>query len=71
MKNVTQEEAEFMYYKNGTAGSFRTGLYDLFFKADMFNQMKLERAFPELSVLRRYANETGYWDDLQERWKND
>lgn len=70
MKNVTQEEAEFMYYKNGTAGSFRTGLYDLFFKADMFNQMKLERAFPELSVLSRYANETGYWEDLQKRWKN-
>ena len=43
---VTQEEAEFIYYKNGTAGSFRTALYDLFFKADMSNQMKLEVVFP-------------------------
>ena len=67
---VTQEEAEFMYYKNGTAGSFRTALYDLFFKADMGNQMKLESVFPYLSVARRYATEHGYWQDLQERWKN-
>ena len=67
---VTQEEAEFMYYKNGTAGSFRTALYDLFFKADMSNQMKLEVVFPYLWVARRYATEKGYWQDLQERWKS-
>jgi len=67
---VTQEEAEFMYYKNGTAGSFRTALYDLFFKADTFNQMLLESVFPYLSVARRYSTEKGYWQDLQERWKS-
>ena len=66
----TQEEAEFMYYKNGTAGSFRTALYDLFFKADSINQIKLESVFPYLWVARRYQTEQGYWQDLQERWKS-
>lgn len=70
MNKVTQEEAEFMYYKNGTAGSFRTALYDLFFKADDINQAKLESVFPYLSVARRYRTEKGYWQDLQERWKS-
>ena len=65
---VTQEEAEFMYYKNGTAGSFRTALYDLFFLADSTNQFKLESVFPYLSVARRYAYERGYYQDLQFRW---
>jgi hypothetical protein len=69
MKNLTQEELEFMYYKKGTAGSFRTGLYDLFFRGDMFNQMKLESAFPCLSVARKYQSESGYWEDLQKRFK--
>lgn len=68
MDKVTHEEAEFMYYKKGTAGSFRTALYDLFFKGDMFNQNKLEEAFPYLWVARRYAHEQGYWEDLQARW---
>ena len=70
MDKVTHEEAEFMYYKNGTAGSFRTALYDLFFKADSSNQAKLESVFPYLSVARRYRTEQGYWQDLQERWKS-
>jgi hypothetical protein len=64
---ITQDELEFLYYKWGTAGSFRTGLYDLFFKADSINQFKLETMYPELRVLRRYSNESGYWEDLQKR----
>lgn len=68
--NITPAELEFIYYKQGTAGSFRTGLYDLFFKADFINQSKLESQWPDLSVVRRYANEPGYWEDLQERYKS-
>ncbi len=64
-----QDEREFMYYKQGTAGSFRTALYDLFWKGDISNQAKLESAFPELWVLRKYTTQRGYWEDLQDRWK--
>jgi hypothetical protein len=67
---VTTAELEFMYYKQGTAGSFRTGLYDLYFKADFINQSKLESLWPDLSVVRRYANEPGYWEDLQARFNS-
>jgi hypothetical protein len=67
--DITQDELEFIYYKRGTAGSFREGLYNLFFKADTINQIKLETMWPELSVLRRYSNEPGYWENLQERYK--
>jgi hypothetical protein len=67
---VTQAELEFIYYKEGTAGSFREGLYDLFFKADTINQLKLEAMWPDLSVVRRYSNEPGYWEDLQERYNS-
>ena len=66
---TTQAEREFMYYKHGTAGSFRTGLYDLFFRADSGNQIKLESLWPDLSVVRRYVSEPGYWEDLQIRFK--
>ena len=66
---IHRDELEFMYYKLGTAGSFRSGLYDLYWKADMSNQVKLELAFPELWVLRKYSTEAGYWEDLQARWK--
>jgi hypothetical protein len=70
MDNVTQAEAEFMYYKNGTAGSFYTSLVNCFFKADHSNQTKLLSAFPELEPVLRYSVESGYWEDLQARWKN-
>jgi hypothetical protein len=70
MKKVTQEEAEFMYYKNGTAGSFRTALYDLYFKADWENQCILLNAYPYLNVALNYQMVNGYWQDLQKRWKN-
>jgi hypothetical protein len=70
MNNITQDELEFIYYKKGTAGSFRTGLYDLFFKGDSINQFKLETIYPELRVLRRYSTEAGYWEDLQKRFNN-
>lgn len=65
---VTEAEMEFMFYRAGTAGSFRTALYNAFAQADHINQAKLESVFPDLSVLRRYQSEDGYWQDLQKRW---
>ena len=64
---VQSDEWEFVYYKRGTAGSFRTALYDLYWRADFVNQLKLESAFPQLWVLKKYQQEPGYWEDLQER----
>jgi hypothetical protein len=66
---IHPDELEFIYYKRGAAGSFRTGLYDLFFKADTQNRMRLIMAFPYLWVIESYANKEGYWKDLQERFK--
>lgn len=68
--SVENDEAEFMYYKNGTAGSFRTGLYDLYFKADEVNRAKLMLVFPYLWVAEKYSNESGYYEDLRMRWVN-
>ena len=67
--SITPAEAEFMYYKRGTAGSFYSSLVECFFKADGGNQIKLMHAFPELRVVQRYQQESGYWENLQERWK--
>lgn len=69
MESLTQDELEFIYYKQGTAGSFRTGLYDLFFRADHINKLKLESVFPELAVLRKYTDEPNYWESLQTKYK--
>lgn len=70
-ENVHQDELEFIYYKRGTSGSFSTGLYDLYWKADIYNRLKLETAFPELWVIRDYSTKPGYWDDLVARAKQD
>lgn len=65
---ITQAEIEFIHYKLGSAGSFRTALYEAFWRADGENRSKLESVFPDLEILRRYSNESGYWEDLQTRW---
>lgn len=73
MENQTihQDELEFVYYKQGNAnaGSFREGLYNLYWKADTFNKLKLESAFSFLWVLRKYSSDESYWEDLQKRFK--
>ena len=66
--DITQAEKEFMYYKLGMAGSFRSALYDAYFKADSSNSQKLESVFPDLEICRRYRGESGYWEDLCTRW---
>lgn len=61
-------EEKFMEYKLNVCGSFRKSLYDTFFKADTENRKKLISAFPDLEVVNRYSNESGYWDNLLERF---
>ena len=59
-----------MHYKNGIAGSGMTALIDAIWKLDVKNRAKIALGFPELiHVCNRFNNETGYWEDLQQRWK--
>lgn len=68
---ISPAELDFMYYKHGVAGSGMTALIDCIFKLDMPNRIKLAKGFPELvDVCNRFNNELGYWEDLQERFKN-
>jgi hypothetical protein len=65
---MEQTELEFMFFMRGTSGSFMTNLFNTIMNADIQNQMKLSLGFPnEVEVVRRYRNEDGYWQKLQEK----
>jgi hypothetical protein len=65
---MEQAEIEFLYFMRGTSGSFMTNLFNTIMSADIQNQMKLSLGFPnEVEVVRRYRNEDGYWQKLQEK----
>jgi hypothetical protein len=65
-------EREFCMYWKGMAGTFTSKLIELFFAADTENTVKLSLGFPEIGeVVRRYRNESGYWQDLIERWNKE
>ncbi len=65
---MEQAELEFMFFMRGTSGSFMTNLFNTIMSADIQNQFKLSLGFPnEVEVVRRYKNEDGYWQQLQEK----
>jgi hypothetical protein len=65
---MEQAELEFMFFMKGTSGSFMTNLFKTIMSADIQNQFKLSLGFPnEVEVVRRYKNEDGYWQKLQEK----
>jgi hypothetical protein len=64
---ITEEESKFIQFKMGSLGSFSTKLYQAFMSADHINSKKLISVYPELSVVQRYQNEPGYWEDLKRR----
>jgi len=67
---MEQAELEFMFFMKGTSGSFMTNLFKTIMSADIQNQFKLSLGFPnEIEVVRRYKNEDGYWQKLQEKIK--
>jgi hypothetical protein len=69
---VTEAEREFCFFKLGLSGSFMTSLIDTAFKADIHNQYKLAKGFPELmEVVMKYQTERGYWQDLVKRFNID
>lgn len=67
---LTETEVLFMHYKKGMAGSGMTALIEAIWKLDRKNRAKIALGFPELvSICNRFNDEVGYWEDLQERYK--
>jgi hypothetical protein len=47
----------------GIAGSFYQSLFELYYKADYWNKMKLRKGFPEfVSAIEKYNNEPEYFE---------
>jgi hypothetical protein len=66
---VTDAEREFCFNRMGMSGSFMERLIATIQAADIINQSKLSMGFPELvGVVRRFQSESGYWEDLVERF---
>ena len=62
---LTDAEREFCFNRMGMSGSFMEKLISTIQAADIINQSKLSMGFPEMvSVVRRFQQEEGYWDDL-------
>lgn len=71
MKNLTEAEFLFCKFQYRMEGSFFTRLIEAIMKADRPNTEKLRLGFPELvEVVWKYQHMAGYWEDLEERWKN-
>ena len=66
---VTDAEREFCFNRMGMSGSFMERLIATIQAADIINQSKLSMGFPELvGVVRKFQSESGYWEDLVERF---
>ena len=67
---LTETEVLFMHYKKGMAGSGITALIEAIWKLDRKNRAKIALGYPELvTVCNRFNDEVGYWEDLQQRFK--
>lgn len=66
---ITEGEETFCMFKLGMEGSYMTSLINTIFKGDMNHRFKLAKGYPELvEVCNKYNNESGYWQELVERW---
>lgn len=71
MENVTDAELDLYYWMHDQLGSFSTYLFKAISSADTRNLSKISLGFPEeVQVYKRFANEEGYWDNLQKRILN-
>lgn len=67
---LSEAEVKFMHYKLGILGSGFTALIDAIWKLDRINRAKIALGYPELvTICNRFNDESGYWEDLQRRWK--
>ncbi len=71
MNTVSEAEETFCMFKLGMEGSYMTSLITTIFKGDMNHRFKLAKGYPDLvEVCNRYNNESGYWQELVERWNS-
>ena len=69
MPEITQAEQRLVDWQYaGKSESFFLNLFRAISKADTFNLVRLSMGFPdEVEAYRRFANESGYWQDVQRR----
>jgi|LakMenEpi03Aug12_release.lakeMendotaPanAssembly.Ray.scaffolds.fasta_scaffold929023_2 hypothetical protein len=69
---LSKAEYDFCMHQKGLSGTFMDLLIKTMFRADSENLMKLSKGYPELvNVVFRYQNESGYWQDLTQRWNKE
>lgn len=67
----SEAEQQFYFFIHNTTGSFMTNLFKCIMSADVYNQAKLAKAFPEhVEAARKYMQSPGYWENLTQRVKN-
>lgn len=65
---VSEAEEQLYFFICNTAGSFMKNLFKCIMSADIHNQAKLAKGFPEhVEVAYKYMNSPGYWENLEQR----
>ena len=66
---VTKAEERLCMYMRGIASNSTSLLIKTIFAMDDDNRAKMALGFPdEVNVIIRYKTESGYWQDLVNRW---
>jgi len=67
-KEPSEAEQQFYFFIDNTTGSFMTNLFKCIMSADIHNQAKLAKGFPEhVEVAYKHMNSPGYWENLEQR----
>lgn len=65
---ITEGERSLYRYKFEATGSFEKSFWSMMMAADSTNLALIAKGFPEhAEAMRRYANESGYWQALVKR----
>ena len=68
---MNEGERHLLDYMHDIGGSFHKALLTAMFAADNTNLSRLKLGFPEEVVaVYRYQHEAGYWEKLQNEWRN-
>lgn len=67
----SEAEQHLYFFIHNTAGGFMTNLFKCITHADVHNQAKLAKAFPEhVEAACKYMHSPGYWENLAQRMQN-
>lgn len=67
-KEPSEAEQQLYFFIDNTTGSFMTNLFKCIMSADIHNQAKLAKGFPEhVEVAYKHMNSPGYWENLEQR----